>query len=68
LNFFLAELPFRKRYFITTQHSLAVKSPLFCTIFTSDLQETLNNQAAITKFMTDIYKKTINIEGMKVGE
>jgi hypothetical protein len=30
-----AESPFRKRYFTTAQHSFAVKSRLFCAIFTS---------------------------------
>jgi hypothetical protein len=35
--------PFRKRYFIAARPSFAVKSPLFCAIVTSDLQQTLNN-------------------------
>jgi hypothetical protein len=43
-NYFLAEFPFRKRYFISARHTFAVKFPLFCTIFISDLQQTLNNQ------------------------
>jgi hypothetical protein len=40
----------QKRYFITAGHSFAVKSPLFCGIFTSDLQQTSNIQATIMKF------------------
>jgi hypothetical protein len=55
----------RKRQFITTRHSFAVKSPLFCAIFTSYRQQTLNNQATIMKFMSDIYK-TINFDVIKV--
>jgi hypothetical protein len=31
-----------------------MKSPLFCTIFTSDLQQTFINQAEIMKFRADI--------------
>jgi hypothetical protein len=54
--FFLPEFPFKKSYFITGWHSFAVKSSLFCTVFTSDLQQTLSNQAAIMKFRSD--KKT----------
>jgi hypothetical protein len=50
-----------------------VKSPLFFSIFTSDLQQTLNHQATILKFRSDIYK-TINFDmiksiiSIKVGE
>jgi hypothetical protein len=29
---------------------------MFCAIFTSDLQQILNNQAIIMKFRSDIYK------------
>jgi hypothetical protein len=41
-----------------------VKSPLFCAIFTSDLQQTLNNQATIMKFRSC----DKSIIGIKVGE
>jgi hypothetical protein len=55
----LAEFPFRKRYFITARHSFTVKTPLFCAIFTSDRQQTLNNHTTIMKFKSDIYKTII---------
>jgi hypothetical protein len=38
---------------------------LFCAIFTSDQQQTLNNQATIMKFRSDIHK-TINFDVIKV--
>jgi hypothetical protein len=44
-----------------------VNSPLFCAIFSSDLLQTLNNEATIMKFRSDIYK-TINFDVRKVGE
>jgi hypothetical protein len=50
---------------MTAWHSLAVKSLLFCDIFTSDLQETLNNQTTTMKFRSDVYK-TINFDEIKV--
>jgi hypothetical protein len=40
---------------------------LFCVIFTSGLQQTLNNQVTIIKFRSDVYK-TINFDERKVGE
>jgi hypothetical protein len=42
-----------------------VKVPSFCTIFTSDLQQTLNNQATIVKFGSDTYT-AINCDVVKV--
>jgi hypothetical protein len=41
-----------------------MKSLLFCAILTSDLQQTLNNQATIVKFWSDIYR-TINFDVIK---
>jgi hypothetical protein len=43
-----------------------VKSPLFCTVFTLDLQQTLNNQAAIMKFRPD--KSIISIRVGEIGK
>jgi hypothetical protein len=34
---------YSKMHFITAWHAYAVKFPLFCAIFTSELQQTLNN-------------------------
>jgi hypothetical protein len=64
-NFFLAQLPFRERYFITAWHSFAVKSQLLWAILISDLQQTFNNRATIMKFRSDVYK-TINFAVIKV--
>jgi hypothetical protein len=44
--------------FVTAWHSSAVKSPLLCTVFTSDVQQTLNNQATVMKCRPDIHKRT----------
>jgi hypothetical protein len=63
----LAGFPFRKRHFITTRRFFVVKSPLFCAIFTADLQLTLHNQATFMNFRSDIYK-TVNFDVIKVGE
>jgi hypothetical protein len=40
---FLAELSFRKRYFVTAWHTFAVKSPLVCAMFIFDLQQAWNS-------------------------
>jgi hypothetical protein len=42
-----------------------MKSLLFCSIFISDRQQTLNTQATIRKFRSNIYK-TINFDVIKV--
>jgi hypothetical protein len=55
VNFF-GGVPFQEQIFHHCLNSFAVKSPMFCAIFTSDLQQTLNNQATIMKFRSDMYK------------
>jgi hypothetical protein len=42
-----------------------MKSSLFCAIFTSDLQQALNNQATVMTYRSDMYK-TVNFEVIKV--
>jgi hypothetical protein len=54
-EFFLTELPVGKKKFINARHSFAVKYPLFCAISIFDLQQTLNSQAAIMRFKSQIY-------------
>jgi hypothetical protein len=65
-------VPFKKRYLNTARHSFARKSELFCAIFSSDLQQTLNKNAAVVKFRLDIYSNEVccnkSIISVKVGE
>jgi hypothetical protein len=48
---------------MTAQHPFAVKS-LFCTIFTSGVQQTLSKQATNMKFKSDIYSTVIPVAGL----
>jgi hypothetical protein len=51
--------------FITARHFFCSEIVVFCEIFISDPQHTLNNHVTVMKFRSDIHK-TVNFDVVKV--